>query len=359
MKLLLVAAASSVHVLRWANAFVERGIDTHLATQHGPLPGFAPGVHIHRLPYSGALGYFRNRGALRRLVAQVRPDLLNVHYASGYGTLVGGLGDTPVVLNVWGSDVFDFPDKGPLHRWLLIRNLRSADHLVSTSRAMAEQVRRLMRADVPISIVPFGVDTSVFKPGAPRTSPDALVVGTVKTLAPTYGIDILLRAFALVPPRINDREVRLHIVGKGPQEGELRALAQSLGIADRVEFTGPVAHAQVPEQLARMDVFAALSRSESFGVAVIEASACGLPVVVSNVGGLPEVVADGVTGTLVPPDDPVASANAFGTLLSNTMLRERMGAEGRALMQRTYDWQGCVDRMITVYQEVINARSRA
>lgn len=359
MKILLVGAASSVHMLRWVNAFVQRGIETHLATQHDPLPGFAAGVTIHRFPFTGGSGYFGNRSALRRMVARLKPDLVNVHYASGYGTLTADLRNIPVVLNVWGSDVFTFPTKGPLHRWLLARNLRRADRLVSTSEAMAVQVRAVLKENVPITIVPFGVDTMVFTPGVPRTGPGPLVVGTVKTLASTYGIDILLRAFALLPERISDREVRARIVGNGPQEAELRTLSRDLGIADRVDFIGPVAHAQVPAELASMDVFAALSRSESFGVAVIEASSCALPVVVSNVGGLPEVVKDGVTGTIVPPDDPVAAAGALGALLSNADRRVQMGAEGRACMQRTYDWQTCVTRMTAVYEEVITNRSGA
>ncbi len=354
MKLLLVAAANSVHVLRWANAFAERNIGTHLATQHDPIAGFAPAVHIHRLPHTGGLGYFRNRAALRKLVARLKPDVINIHYASGYGTLSAAIRGTPVVLNVWGSDVFSFPHKSPVHHWLIVRNLRRADHLVSTSEAMAKEVRTLLGTDVPITIVPFGVDTALFKPASARPKNGPLVIGTVKTLAQTYGIDILLRSFALVPTRMQDREVRLRIVGTGPQEAELRALSKSLGIADRVEFRGAITHAEIPAELASMDVFAALSRSESFGVAVIEASACGLPVVVSDVGGLPEVVRDGITGMLVPVNDPQAAANAFTQLLSDDGKRSRMAAEGRRWTRSAFDWQACVDRMIDVCSKALN-----
>ena len=105
-------------------------------------------------------------------------------------------------------------------------------------------------------------------------------------------------------------------------------------------------------------MYVALSRSESFGVAVIEASACGLPVVVSNVGGLPEVVEQGVTGFIVPPEDPAAAADALEQLLASKELRERMGSAGRDRVERLYAWEACVDRQIAVLRSAID-RKRA
>ncbi len=335
--------------MRWANALADRGVEIHLATQHPSAHGYDQRITMYSLPHRNGLGYLWNRSRLQEIVDRVQPDLVNVHYATGYGTLASTLERTCVVLNVWGSDVFEFPQKSCVHRWLVVRNLRRADQLVSTSEAMAKQVRTIMRRDVPIVIVPFGVDTSVFKPSVKGTD-GPLVIGTVKTLAAIYGIDILLRAFALVPDRIEGREVILRIIGKGPQEAQLRALCSFLKLDHRVDFAGAVAHERVPEELAGMDVFVALSRSESFGVAVIEASACGLPVVVSDVGGLPEVVDHGVTGVVVPANDRQAAAHAIHRLLTNAELRKSMGSAGRAWMGRSFGWVECVDRMMAVYE---------
>ena len=335
--------------MRWANALADRGVEIHIATQHPSAHGYDQRITMYALPHRNGLGYLLNRGRLQEIVDRVEPDLVNVHYATGYGTLASALERTCVVLNVWGSDVFEFPKKSFVHRWLVVRNLRRAHQLVSTSEAMAKQVRTIMRREVPIVIVPFGVDTSIFEPGVKGTE-GPLVVGTVKTLAPIYGIDVLLRAFALVPERIAGRGVVLRIVGKGPQEAQLRALCSSLKLDHRVDLAGAVAHARVPEALAGMDVFVALSRSESFGVAVIEASACGLPVVVSDVGGLPEVVDHGVTGLVVPANDPQAAAQAIMRLLADAELRKSMGSAGRAWMERSFRWEDCVDRMMAVYK---------
>ena len=354
MRVLLVAAASSIHAQRWANALVDRGLEVHLATQHDPLPSFDRRVVLHRLPHFGGLGYLLNHWSLRSLVQRVKPAVVNAHYASGYGTLAVRTPSVPLVLNVWGSDVYEFPDTSRLHRWLLCRNLRRADDVVSTSVVMAARTKEVCPDIGTITVVPFGVDIERFAP-AFRPASDEVVIGTVKTLSPKYGIDTLIDAFKLVRDAHPGLKLRLRIVGSGAQRSDLEQRVQRLGLSALVNFAGAVAHADVPAELNKLDVYVALSRthSESFGVAVIEASACGLPVVVANVGGLPEVVEREVTGFVVAPDDPAAAAQAIMALLSSPELRKRMGEAGRARVAREYAWSTCVDRMLAVYESAI------
>ncbi|MBX2973691.1 MAG: glycosyltransferase [Flavobacteriales bacterium] len=350
MRVLLIAAASSVHTVRWANAFVQRGLQVHLISQHAPLPALSPSVALHRFPHRGGLGYLLNRRRAARLVRSIRPDVVNAHYASGYGSLVRGLKEVPVVLNVWGSDVYEFPDRSALHRWWLLRNLRAAHRIVSTGHAMAQRVKALLPGAAPVDVVPFGVDLDVFRP-ADRRGNDPVAIGTVKALAHTYGVDRLLQAFALLLRMDGLPEARLRIVGDGPQRAELERIATGLGIAEQVDFIGAVPHGQVPDALRKLDIYVALSRAESFGVAVIEASACALPVVVSDAGGLPEVVRDGDTGFVVPQGDPAVAAQRLHQLILDGVLRERMGAAGRRWVREQYEWSHCVDRMIAVLQQ--------
>lgn len=349
-RVLLLSGASSVHTIRWANAFAQQpGMEVHLVSQHDPIDALGPAVVFHRLPHLKGAGYITNGPRLRALVRRLKPGVVNVHYATGYGTLAHWVGDVPLVLNVWGSDVYDFPDEGAIHRRLVQRNLRRADRLVSTSEAMADRVQALCPELPRATVVPFGVDTDLFRPSATRPVNERLVVGTVKVLASKYGIDTLMHAFARVVQH-HGADAGLRLVGEGPQEQELRALAERSGLGGRIAFIPRVAHERVPDELARFDVYAALSRldSESFGVAVIEASACGLPVVVSDAGGLPEVVRDGVTGLVVRRDDPLAAAKAIAGLLADPALRTRMGDAGRAHVQERYQWAHCVARMCSV-----------
>lgn len=353
-KVVMLGPANVGHTQRWIEGLHARRVQLVLASQHVDDRWQPPaGVTLVRLPYTGSSGYFRNVPALRRLLQRERPDLLHAHYASGYGTTAALAGFRPWLLSVWGSDVFDFPYEGRLKGWWLRRNLRCADALASTSHVMARQVQRLVPELGEIAITPFGVDTERFAPAPSRAhGSDAVVIGTVKTLAPKYGIDVLLRAFAALRAGIN---ATLLIVGDGPQRAELEALATSLGIAQRVRFAGAVPHAEVPAWLQRMDIYVAVSRldSESFGVAVLEASACGLPVVVSDAGGLPEVVVDGQTGLVVPREDVSALAQTLQALIADPQRCRQLGNAGRERVVSTYRWSHSVDQMLDVYARVL------
>jgi len=296
---------------------------------------------------------------LRRLLRRIAPDVLNAHYASGYGTLARSARFRPLLLSVWGSDVYDFPAGGPLQRWLIGANLRSATALASTSECMARQVATLL-PHPRVFITPFGVDERRFAPD-PAPRPDGpIVIGTVKTLMRKYGIDVLIEAFAQLLQRLGATTpgLQLEITGGGPDEAALRSLVERRGLAERVVFHGAVAHERVPEMLRRLDIYAALSRddSESFGVAAVEAAACGKPVVVSDVDGLAEVTRHGETGLIVPRENPAAAADALARLAGDAALRAAMGRAGRERVLQHYTWEASLDRMIAAYEALVEPK---
>jgi glycosyltransferase involved in cell wall biosynthesis len=351
----VLGQANSVHLQRWAVALHERGRKVTVITQQAaealPLP---PGVALHALPWRGAAGYFLNALHLRKWLHAHSPDLLHAHYASGYGSTAMLAGWHPTALSVWGSDVYDFPAESALKGWLIRRNLRFADALASTSHAMAAHVRQLWPGAGEIAITPFGVDLQMFAP-APRPRP-GVTLGTVKTLDYKYGVDTLLHAFAALRLQRPDLALQLIIVGDGPQREALHGLAAELGLGSTVQWVGAVPHAQVPRWLNRMDIYVAASRldSESFGVAVVEAMACGVTVVVSDAGGLPEVVEHGVSGIVVPRDQPQALAAQLAALVNDLPLRQRLAAQGLARARAVYAWSSCVVRMLQFQDRVID-----
>lgn len=365
LRIALLGPANSIHLQRWAIALLARGHAVCVFSQHRADPSLFPSAaELVWLPHGGQVGYFTNAFRLRLELQRRRPDLLNVHYASGYGTTAALARYRPTLLSVWGSDVYDFPYENAFKKWLLHRNVRSATAVASTSHAMARQVQRLTPERREVTVTPFGVDLVCFAPDFAPRKPGVLTLGIVKTLAPKYGVDLLLHAFAglLADDEVRARSGGLHllVVGDGPQCKELLTLAQQLGIADYTEFVGAVAHSDVPRWLNCLDIYAAPSRldSESFGVAVIEASACSLPVVVSNVGGLPEVVRDEETGIVVPRNDVPALQAALKRLVLDAELRKRLGRNGRAHVAREYEWSHCVGLMEQCYaRTILSARS--
>jgi glycosyltransferase involved in cell wall biosynthesis len=364
MKMALLSAASSIHTIRWANGLAEAGWEVHVISQHPQLESMEPRVKVHILPFHGVLGYFTMVPAVKKILKRIKPDIVNAHYASGYGTTARLVGYHPWVLSVWGSDIYDFPYKSPLHKRLVRKNLLAADGVASTSVCMAEQTRSIAPKLSYIAITPFGVDTVYYDPLttslANRDANLPITIGTVKTLAPLYGIDILIKAFEILLKNLSqthpeiEKSLRLRLVGTGHQELELKALTQQLGISKRTDFVGRVDSSQVPVELEKLDIYVALSRQESFGVAIIEAGAAGRPVVVSNAGGLPEVVLDGRTGIVVPKGNPQAAADAISKLVLDRDLRIQMGEAGKQHVVDTYDWSACINTMTNLYEKIIN-----
>lgn len=358
MRICLVGAASSIHLVRWVNALCELDYEVHVITQHEVARAMHKKAVIHTFPYFGSLGYLLMVPWAKRVVQRIQPQLLHVHYASGYGLLGRMIRFSPTLLSVWGSDVYIFPYRSRIHRWVFQQNIVAMDHLASTSGHLARETQKLAKNPVSLSITPFGVNTCLYECNRDyKHSSDAvLTIGTVKTLGLIYGTDTLLKAFQHVlelpclTQQIKERLV-LRIVGGGDIR-VFEALSQSLGIADRVQFAGPVAHSEVPGELEKLDIYVALSRYESFGVSVLEAQASSLPVLVSDVGGLGELVRHGVTGLTVAPENHVAAAVSLAALLGDAALRESLGKRAASEVRQKYEWEQCVQMMTSLYATI-------
>lgn len=357
MRVALLGATRSIHTVRWANGLSERGYDVHLLSLDDPSGDIAPAVHQYKLPYGSPWGYLFAFRKLRRLLSRIKPDLLNTHYATGYGTLARLSGFTPNLLSAWGSDIYDFPNKSRWHHAALGKTLDRATALGATSHAMAIKMREL--SSTPIFVTPFGIDEHQFTPRIVRSPCDRIVIGTVKTLEAIYGIDTLIQAFAKLKAHLatTQRELSdrlmLRIYGGGSQFHMLATMAESLGVSDCVELKGQIPHADVPAALDELDIYVALSRRDSFGVAILEACSSGLPVVVSDADGPAEVVLDGVTGFVVPIEDAEAAASKLETLVLDAPLRARMGAAGRERVRDKYSWDHSLDLMQLAFRETL------
>jgi len=361
VRIALVGNACSVHIERWVKALGERGHEVHQITANESSGAVSHGSR-HMLPFRPPFGYYLNAIPARVLLGRIQPDLVHAHYASGYGTLMRLSGYRPYILSVWGSDVFEYPEICAANRRRVQKNLFAAGAICSTSHAMVGRVRELCPDTRDIHVTPFGVDIKQFTPRpneAPRLS---VTVGTVKTLNSRYGIDVLIRAFALARGTLLERHpdlgsrLRLRLVGEGDDKEILRGLARNLGIGAITTFVGQVSHCSVAEELRKLDVYVAVSRcAESFGVAVLEASSCGVAVVVSDRGGLPEVVVDGETGMVVPAEDVERTAAALLELVTEPARAIRMGIDGRRFVERNYNWSRSVDIMENVYGQFLSA----
>lgn len=345
-----LANAANIHTMRWTEHFLKKGYEIHIISFE---MAEISGANIINLPVQtfGTAGFWRTVYKIRRIIREIKPVLLHAHYAGMYG-LYGALsGFHPYVLSVWGTDVLVVPKKSFFHKQVIRFNLAKADYICSTSKFMAKEAG--LYTNKNMTITPFGIDTNFYKQTDLKSNRDEIIIGTIKGLDFLYGIDILIKAYHIVRSNNPDKKISLMIAGEGEHRASFEKLTVNLGISDTVTFLGRIQQKDVPFYLNRFSIFAALSRSESFGVAVLEASACNLPVVVSDAGGLPEVVENGTTGFIVPSDNVEKAALAIDHLVNNPALRLSMGENGREFVKRKYKWDVNALVMENLYKDII------
>jgi D-inositol-3-phosphate glycosyltransferase len=250
------------------------------------------------------------------------------------------------------------------------RIVREADSVIAECPQDKADLLRLYGADAGrIAIVPCGVELAQFKPGDKAAArreldlaDDEFVVLQLGRLVPRKGIDNVIRAVALLPRALKPK---LLVVGGDapepdekltPEIGRLRGIAAECGIADRVVFTGQRQRDALRACYVAADVFATTPWYEPFGITPLEAMACGTPVVGSAVGGIKHSVLDGVTGFLVPPQDPAALAERLAQLQAHPLLREALGRAGVRRMRSLFTWDRIAGELATVYQAVRQPR---
>lgn len=363
MKILLLADAWSSHTAKWANGLADNDIEVEIfSLSKYDKKQYNYNFKIEVTDFSnsakkrkdGSLlktSYLTTIPKLKKKITEFRPDILHAHSASSYGFLGALSGFNPYFISTWGSDVFIFPKKSLLHKNILKYSLHKADAIFSTSKIMREEASKYSRKI--INVISFGVDTDLFKPKSVinKIENADVIIGTVKTLDYNYGIEFLIESFSIIVKKYPEKKIKLLIVGGGSMENELKRLAKKLDVYDQTLFTGGVSYTEVPSYHDMIDITVFPSKSESFGVSALEASACEKPIIVSNVGGLPEVIDSDKTGFLFESGNVMELANKIELLLLNPDLRKRLGKAGREFVMQNYDWKKNVKQMITFYNK--------
>jgi glycosyltransferase involved in cell wall biosynthesis len=204
------------------------------------------------------------------------------------------------------------------------------------------------------------VDPVEFMPGLPSSRRDTTILfaGRVDRASAWKGLDVLLRAFALLDDLPS---ATLRIVGGGDAIDDHRRSAERYGIAGRVHFDGELRGGELVAamQEAAVLVLPSLSAAEAFGMVLVEAMACGTPVIGSAVGGIPYVIEDGVTGLLVAPGDHRALAEACRKVVGDPSTADRLGAAGREAVIKRYAWPDLTNRYLMLFADLLGSQRSA
>lgn len=290
---------------------------------------------------------------LREVLRERPPDLIHIHSRRGadfWGLLAARSAGIPAVL----SRRVDNPEPGWWARW---KYGQCAAVIV-----VSEGIRQvLVREGVPperVTVVPDAVDPDRFTEAWDRRRleeelgplGEGPLIGMIAQLIERKGHRDLLAALPGLREEVPG--ARLLLLGRGPLEEELRSQAAHLGVADMVRFCGY--RPDLDRILPALDLVVHPARMEGLGVALLEASAAGVPIVAARAGGIPEVVREGVNGILVEPRDPAGLAEAVKVLHRDPARARRLGEGGRELVRQSFSLETMVQGNLAVYRSLLN-----
>ncbi len=371
IKVLILSDPNSPHTVKWINALNKKGFSILLfgitnceVDSYSSLSNFRfeslgmtlTGEELSETKVS-KIRYIKAVNMIKKIIKDFRPDVVHAHYATSFGLLGALSGFHPFIVSVWGSDIFEFPLKSIVHKNIIKYVFSKADKIFSTSKVMAGEIQKYTNKN--IDITPFGINTGIFKPMdviSPFEKGD-MIIGTVKNLRPIYGIDRLINIVHLIKTKWPEFPVKLLIVGGGPQENELKALVKKFNLDKHTIFTGGLDNQEVPKYYNMMSLAVFTSKSESFGVAALEASACGIPVVVSDVPGFRETVVDGKSGIIINAGDLSSVAKTIKNLLENQKQKNEMGGFGRKWVLENFEEEKMINNMIALYEHILDKKT--
>lgn len=301
---------------------------------------------------------------LRRALKKLSPDLI---HTNGFKMHFLGLWArprrTPIVWHI-----HDYVSARPMMARLARKQAHRCMAVIANSQSVANDFRQLCGDQTKVHVVYNGVDLSVYSPEGPAVDLDLLAglpappanvikIGLFATMARWKGHEVFLQAISLLPPGIS---IRAYIVGDALYQtdgsqysiAELRGLADRLGVADRVGFTGFLAEPAAAMRACDVVVHAS-ARPEPFGLVIVEAMACGRAVITSHAGGAAELIVPGQNALSHRPGDAQDLAAKINALVADRTLSATLGAFGRATVEHRFDRSRLGPELLPLYQAMI------
>lgn len=384
-------------IFNWLKEFRRQGHEVKVVAAH--CPGVAPRDTIHGVPVERFRYFYPPKyerlayrygiadnlreshlaklqfipymlsGTLKvmKVVNEFRPDIVHALWAfpNGYmAALAKKLSKFPLVVSVIGTEAYLAKKAGLSH--IISFPCNTADYVVSVSSTSIAAAKECgVKKD--IEMIFNGVDIHTFNPNNDGTnvrkelgfSPKDKMVLCIGRMVERKGQSYVIEAMKDVVKK--HPETKLVLLGHGPMEKELKALAEKGPGEENIIFAGKRPHSELKNFYAAADIFIIPSIVDSSGVAeggqglvTKEAMVSKVPVIGTNIGGIPDIVKDNETGLLVPEKDSKAIAGAISKLVADSSLRKRLAEQGYKIAMRKASWEGIVDRYEVIYKGIID-----
>lgn len=301
-----------------------------------------------------ALSYRKAKNILKRQKIDIIHHMLPAVYNQTFNLLaIFGKPKQPFILGPISSHFYPRPiDEKVLLKItakLHMKTISKCERLITITNQIKTLYTKFFDEE-KISTIPLGVDTSTFKPPSNMPEKNHQEILFVGYLYKIKGTQYLIKAMHAITKEHKD--VKLRIIGNGPDKQQLIKLAEALKIKEKIEFEGFVPHNKMPKYYQQCDIFCFPTLGEPFGKSIIEAMACGKPVIASNIGGPAEIIKNGETGILVPPAQPKILAEKILKLLKDKKTAKKMGEKGRKTIMQDFSWEKIAEKYHKLYNSL-------
>jgi N-acetyl-alpha-D-glucosaminyl L-malate synthase BshA len=326
-------------------------------------------LHVFPILKKGKVNLIRNLFTVFKFLASKRCDIIHAHFVfpSAFWCIAGKILGIPVVVTSHGNDIQKNEEirygarLNPIVATITWLTLKLTDIHIVVSKSMVKDAIEAGSSPSKIRVVYNGIDISkvsllgdieiVEKYGIHKEDFVILYLGR---LHPKKSPEDMVKAFPKIVQKIPN--AKLVIAGKGSEKAKLEKLVEELKLQGKVIFTGFVSENEKWGLLKRCDVFVLPSIVEAFGIALIEAMACGKPVIATNVGPFPEIIKDGETGILIPVHSPSDLADAVINLAQDPEKRMFIGKKAKKEVENRFDIRKIAKDYLKIYDEVLKGR---
>jgi glycosyltransferase involved in cell wall biosynthesis len=335
MNLLFLADASSYHTKKWINYFARQNHSCYLLSMEkgGDIKAeqyhFRPKLKVKGLKY--ILSYFDTK----KIVDEVKPDLINALFVPNYGLLGALLNFKPLVVSAWGSDILISTRKSFLHRLRAKFVLGKADLILSDSIFLTEKIADLGISPKKILTFPLGIEIEKYLKS--KKKKETVTILSTRRFEPIYDVETLIRAIPLVLDKSNKR-IEFIIIGSGSKSEQLKKLAYDLGLHDQVTFKENLSDEELIQIYQDSDIYVSTSLSDSTSVSLLEAMAAGLIPIVTDISGNREWIEKENNGLLYKPKDHEDLARKISLVSGDLEQYQPMCEINLQILKKKADW---------------------
>ncbi|WP_048048280.1 glycosyltransferase family 4 protein [Methanosarcina mazei] len=300
--------------------------------------------------------YWYSYKLIKDKILEIDPDLIHLHFTYPPYSYISTL---PIPVIITAHSLSFIKTKG-IHSKRSYVNLsflidpyfekialKNADCVIAVSDWVKQNIDNIIGCNTKTVYIPNGINYEKYEPLPQKQNIKNPSILTVGRLVKLKGMDLLIKALPNIKELIPN--IHLYIAGEGVQCEKLKSLAVRLNVQENITFLGFVSEDKIIKMLSSVDIFVTSSRSETFGIVVLEALAAGTPVIASNVGGIPQLLNNGEYGLLVEPENPEDLSSAVIKLIKDPVLMGELSKKGR-LRAQEYSWNEITKKTIELYK---------